>query len=137
MAMKDERLTQAKNIQATEEELFELAKVAYYNRRELGLAIANHPNATQKVMSMLVKSGFMFEEVNEAIAKRNLYEHDIRDMIHILNANMYDWTKEEWEKVRKALITGESRVKILQNNELSHIITDEYPGANPLFDELN
>ena len=137
MAMKDERLIQAKNIQATEEELFELAKVAYYNRRELGLAIANHPNATQKVMSMLVKSGFMFEEVNEAIASRKLNEQDIREVIHILDANMYDWNEEEWEKVRTALVIGESRETINKNNEFSHIITDEYPGSNPLFHELN
>lgn len=135
--MIDERIVIAKNMQTTEEELFELAKVAYYNRRELGLEIAKHPNATPKVMEMLVKSGFMFVDVNEAIASRKLNEQDIREVIHILDANMYDWTEEEWEKVRTALVIGESRETINKNNELSHIITDEYPGSNPLFHELN
>ena len=45
------------------------------------------------------------------------------------------FTEEEWEKVRTALVTGECALKIQNDEELVHIITDKYPGPNPLYNQ--
>ena len=135
MRMPEERLAIANCPTTTEEELFELTETVYYNSPEMLLAIANHPNATARVISELVKKGCTIVEVNAVIVRRNMNRIQLYDTVHILDANMYDWTEEEWEKVRTALVTGECALKIQNDEELVHIITDKYPGPNPLYNQ--
>ena len=119
----------------SEEELFEISKNALYNRHELGLALAQNPNSSPRVIGRLVKANYTVVEILEEIAKRDMYEKDLYEMIHILEANMYDYTEEEWEKVRTALVSGESSEKIKNDESFVHIITDKYPGPNPLYEQ--
>lgn len=131
----EERLAMAKDPNTTEEQLFELTKSVYYNTFAMGLAIAAHPNASARVISELVKKGFTIVSVNVSIAKREMHTLELHDTVHILDANMYDWTEEEWESVRTALITGECLERISNDEQIAHILTDKYPGPNPLYDQ--
>lgn len=133
--MPDERLAIAKCPNTTEKELFKLTECVYYNSPKMLLAIAEHPNASARVISELVKKHCTMPEIVAIIVKRDMNILELRDTIHDLDANMYDWTEGEWERVRTALVTGECAEKIQSDDELVHIITDNYPGPNPLYDQ--
>ena len=107
-----ERLAKAKDKNTSEEELFEISKSAVYNDHELGLALAKNPNSSPRVMESLVRANYTVVQILESIAMRDMNRKEIYEIIHILDANMYDYTEEEWEKVRTAIITGESANKI-------------------------
>lgn len=130
-----ERLAKANDKNTSEEELFEISKSAMYNDHKLGFALAQNPNSSPRVIANLVKSNYTVVGILECIAKRDMYSNEIYEMVHILDANMYDYTEEEWEKVRTALITGESAEKIRNEESFSHIFDDKYPGPNPLYEQ--
>ena len=131
-----ERLAKAKDKNTSEEELFEISKSAVYNDHELGLALAKNPNSSPRVMESLVRANYTVVQILESIAMRDMNRKEIYEIIHILDANMYDYTEEEWEKVRTAIITGESANKIQNDESFVHIFTDKYPGPNPLYEQF-
>ena len=131
----EDLVAMAKCPTTTEEKLFELTSSAYYNTPDMLLALAEHPNASARVISELVKKHCTMPEIVAIIVKRDMNMLELRDTIHDLDANMYDWTEGEWERVRTALVTGECAEKIQSDDKLVHIITDKYPGPNPLYDQ--
>ena len=131
----EERLAMAKEPNTTEEQLFELTKSTYYNTFDMLVAIAENPNASARVISELVKKHCTMPEIIAIIVKRDMNRLELYDTIHDLDANMYDWSEEEWESVRSALVNGECAEKIQKDEALAHIITDKFPGPNPLYNQ--
>lgn len=131
----EERLAMANDPNTTEEQLFELTKSTYYNTFDMLVAIAENPNASARIISELVKKHCTAPEIVAVIVKRDMNRQELYETIHDLDANMYDWSEVEWESVRTALVSGECAEKIQKDAEFVHIITDQFPGPNPLYEQ--
>ena len=153
----EQMLSVARDVNTSDEWLFDVAQKIMPSATELIVAIAENPNASEDTIIELCLSVItsheamknIFEIPNTtidyrfelwqskkvsakaigAIANRIDSESALDEIVGILKKNTYNWEiVSEWEAVRRVLINGKYRVYLCNN--FPEIFTMEYPGVN-------
>ena len=128
----EERLQLAKTTDNMEV-LLDLAKKTTYNDLKMLMAVANNSNANAQVRHFLLESRARFYEIHEVVCRGLLNLDDLKDVVRIVENNVYDWFEEEWEPVKEALITGENVEQLRKEESLSFIFEFKFPGYDKYY----